>query len=80
MGIMDTTTLLQGQKVFWMYENEPCMIFASKVRRLKFSSAGAWACSPVIFPSVIMTLTVPEIVLTGVRKVPAATPFLSAEA
>lgn len=31
---MDMATLLQGQKLFWLYRNEPCMIAASKVRRL----------------------------------------------
>ena len=77
---MDMATLLQGQKVLWLYEYEPCMIFASKVRRLNFSSAGVRACSPLIFSSVIMTLVVPEILLKMVSKVPVATPFLSAEA
>lgn len=80
IGSMDMDTLLQGQKGFWLYEKEPCVIFPSKVRRLNYSSAGVWVCSTLFFPFVIMTLIVPEILLKPVDKVPAATLFHSEEA
>lgn len=76
LGRMDMVTLLQGQKIFWLYENEPCMIFTPEVRSLNFLVIRSMG----MFISNFFLYYDTEILLKLMSKVPVATPFFSAGA